>query len=296
MKYYVSMCFLMVSCISFSQPLSGEKALSGNLLMDSHYVDPQISPLSWFSEQPKNPVKAMVLSFVLPGLGETYAESYGTAIAFFAAEVFLIGAYLYYDAEAIKKERAYEKIADDPVKGWNVDQYATYLINRANTTAAQQIAAQLQMDMSGSQGTGAGNRSWWDRLNQLERQMEYEFGTRNKFSHVLPAYGSQQYYELIGKYNQFVPGWWDYDTSSPLSNMENLTQAFNDYNNSRSKAKELFSIANSFIMVTGLNHAASAVNAWLQSRWYNENTKVSLHPHMPIFGEMGVAVRLKHTL
>ena len=34
--------------------------------------------------------------------------------------------------------------------------------------------------------------------------------TANNFSHVLPDYGSQQYYELISKYYQYQAGWRDY--------------------------------------------------------------------------------------
>ncbi|HBQ60218.1 MAG TPA: hypothetical protein DD671_11510 [Balneolaceae bacterium] len=46
---------------------------------------------------------------------------------------------------------------------------------------------------------------------------------RSEFTHELPQYGSQQYYELISKYYQFQPGWRDWYTD--ITTAENQSAA-----------------------------------------------------------------------
>ncbi len=51
----------------------------------------------------------------------------------------------------------------------------------------------------------------WSKLNQLETAIG------SWYSHQLAPFNDQQYYEMIGKYQQFNPGWNDFNYSDAYS-------------------------------------------------------------------------------
>ncbi len=270
-----------------SEPRTGEnlQPLYGNLLLDSQLGISDSQPSAWafFSDEKKSPLKAAFFSAVIPGTGEWYAEAYKSAIGFFTAEIVLVGSYLYFDKDAANKEKAYQKVANDPAKGWSVRKYADYLIYWAEDSGggqdqkAKDLAVALKNKINGDPNMTPGNREWWTELNSLEREMTFTFGGGAKFSHVLPGYDSQQYYELIGKYEQFMPGWYDYDNSLPMSHMQFLTPAFRSYRDSRTRANEMHNLASTFAVLTLVNHTVSAVNAAMQARLHTDQVKLSLN-------------------
>ena len=86
------------------------------------------------------------------------------------------------------------------------------------------------------------------------------------FSHILPPYGIQQYYELIGKYNQFKFGWDTYSLDSqgiPISDngaYDNMIpQQMKDYAVQRAKASNYSYYKNTLAIIsrsTGSGHTA----------------------------------------
>lgn len=250
-------------------PLTGNIALDSkiNLTTDSTATVRQ----SFFFDERKVPLKAAAYSAIIPGLGELYSESYWTAATFFVAEVMLLSTSIYYEDLANKKEEEFEAIANDPVNGWFVDKYAHYLIDY---NVGSELSNQLKSAMGSSYNSfnAPGNRSWWSLLNQLERSSKFSNG--QSFSHVLPAYDSQQYYELIGKYDEFSTGWHDYNLTGGTGFTP--TKAFLDYRDLRSKANDIHNLASYLTIGVFLNHIGSAVNAALQANWYNKNAHLSL--------------------
>ncbi|MBN8704675.1 MAG: hypothetical protein J0L62_02285 [Bacteroidetes bacterium] len=286
-RLILSVSFI-ITAVSFaiSQPINvgylkhAETQLTKNPYLDSFRDKDQVlaDPFEFFKDEPKSPLKAAIFSAVLPGAGEWYTESYKSAIGFFAAEVVFIGAYLYYDSEAISQEKAYQKVANDPINGWSVRKYADYLIDLAQTSGAQDqkakdLAESLYSRINSESDQTPGNRAWWNELNALEREMVFEYGGRAKFSHVLPTYNSQQYYELIGKYNQFNPGWSDF---TDASKMENPTPFYISYRNMRTKANDMHNTAYTYLVLTVMNHSVSAINAAIQAHLHNQNLQLSL--------------------
>lgn len=272
-------CLLIVNSELYAQ-FSAERKLNegvyhltGNLLFDSTPVSAgdsaEFTVKSLFFDERKKPLKAALYSALIPGLGELYSESYWTAAVFFTAEVLLLSTSIYYEDLANRKEEEFEALANDPEKGWFVDKYAIYLIDyNAGTTLSNSLKAAMgeSYQVIGTPG----NRSWWSLLNELERESTFSNG--QKFSHALPGYNSQQYYELIGKYGQFSPGWWDHNTTDGL----NPSVAFLAYRDMRTKANEIHDLASNLMIGVFLNHIGSAVNAALQANWYNKNAHVSL--------------------
>ena len=247
--------------------------LSGNLQFDSrlNLTTDSTGKMnhSFFFDERKVPLKAAAFSALIPGLGELYSESYWTAATFFTAEVILLSTSIYYEDLANQREDEFEVIANDPVNGWFVDKYAQYLVDYNQGT---QLSNQLKDAMGSAYATigNPGNRNWWNALNALERESTYSNG--QKFSHVLPTYDSQQYYELIGKYNQFSPGWWDHKRDDGLT----PSASFLAYRDLRTKANAIHDLASNLLIGVFVNHAASAINAALQANWYNKKAHVSL--------------------
>ncbi len=290
-KFILLLTFLFLCSVLSAQPYNptfkketGE--LTGNLMLDSHaaFADSNSSFIhDFFDEKPKHPFKAGLMSAIIPGSGEYYSESYKTAISFFASEVILLSTFYYFNSLADEREKNFHKIADDPNNGWFVDKYAAYIIQKANEEGSVELKAQAnQLSQSienyqiydpenGIIYSQSGNRSWWSLLNQIEKQLTFENGST--FSHALPYYGTQQYYELIGKYSQFSPGWYDFRGS--VAGNASPSAAFLAYRDTRSKANDTHDIANNLLIAVFLNHAASAVNAALQAKWYNKNVNVS---------------------
>jgi hypothetical protein len=80
----------------------------------------------------------------------------------------------------------------------------------------------------------------------------------------LGPYGSQQYYEQIGKYNKFQAGWDDYDPDSP-----GLSPNRQAYVAMRHRMNQAYKWAGWTAGMVLLNHAVSAIHAGLTVRAHN---------------------------
>ena len=105
------------------------------------------------------------------------------------------------------------------------------------------------------------------------------------FTHTLPPTKTQQYYEMIGKYDQFSYGWslaegdtipyslnssfWEYK-SNPYPTDLRIT-----YNAMRGAANDTFASRDRMINFAILNHIISAVDAALTARSINSSLSVS---------------------
>jgi len=98
------------------------------------------------------------------------------------------------------------------------------------------------------------------------------------YTHTLPDYKNQQYYEMIGKYDQFRGGWDDYwDDPDFYEEMNEADQIINispnrlKYEQMRKDANDELDMANNFIIISVANHLISAFDAALAARKYNKN-------------------------
>lgn len=196
------------------------------------------------------------LSAVLPGAGEFYAESYWKAAAFFAVELAVLGLAYSYDRRGDDQTDRYREFAD---RNWSVVQYARYAETLAPTgrTYAWRVP--------GTEGMDPFDRPWsqvnWGELNRMERDIA------GYYSHTLPPYGEQQYYELIGKYPQYNQGW--VDAPSSFNYGDPLTSKFLFYSGERGKANEYYTSATRWVTVAIVNHILSAVDAAWTAGSYN---------------------------
>lgn len=211
--------------------------------------EPKQSLLPIAREQ-KKPMLAGLFSLILPGAGEFYTEHYWEAALFAGIEAAAITTALIYNAKGDDKTNEFQSLAD---KRWSVVKYAEWL----NTYK------QANVPISPNTALPPWERVNWDSLNFYEKD----------FSHKLPAHGDQQYYELIGKYPQYSPGWDDFNVNE--SDYHKLPAIFLSYSKMRGAANDYYNIAAKSVIAIYLNHILSAVNSIWGALSYNRALNVS---------------------
>ncbi len=197
----------------------------------------------------------ILLSALLPGAGEFYGENYLKAAIFVGIEALAWGTYIYFNNKGNNQEESYQQYAD---KYWDVRTYAAWLKNE------------------GFPESSGINPSETD-LNVLREQIMV--CERANFSHTMPEYKSQQYYELIGKYQNFQAGWTNLEhiptrDPGPYNYQTYRDPIFLNYADERQKANDFFDYAKIGPITAIVNHILSAADAaWVIST-YNSNIKI----------------------
>ena len=128
-------------------------------------------------------------------------------------------------------------------------------------------------------------RDFFTAIRDVERGT-YNIGTGASFSHVLPYFAEQQYYELIGKYYQFAPGWNDYapwldEDGNPIPDVidparrgadggrPNIQGRFNEYRRDHADANNLLRRASRASALVLVNHFFAAVDAAISAKLHN---------------------------
>ncbi|MDX1439637.1 MAG: hypothetical protein R3284_07025, partial [Rubricoccaceae bacterium] len=113
-------------------------------------------------------------------------------------------------------------------------------------------------------------------------------GTGATFSHTLHTFGHQQYYELIGKYYQYGPGWSDWcegrapdDPScftiegfEDRAQFAEKTDLFFEYADDHADANSLLRRASRMTSIIVANHALAALDALLTARFKNRRLEM----------------------
>jgi hypothetical protein len=180
----------------------------------------------------KSVKRAFLYSLIVPGTGEFYAGSKIKAALFFGLDVTLWSFYFNYHKKGKNKENEYRGFAD---QHWIEDDYRQWLIDSLGITS------------------GSDQDSFWNKEKQ----------SWDWLSHHLPDKKDQQYYEMIGKYNQFEFGWDDFPTEASQPNRNFYLDMRRDSNNLLNKAKYsvMFSLA---------NHILSSFDAAVAVKKYNK--------------------------
>ena len=177
----------------------------------------------------KSPAVAFVLSLAVPGLGEFYAGAPKRGAAFLAVEAFTWFNWSRWRRNGNDLKAEFRTYAD---LYWNEDRYRDWQ---------------------------AYNRSQGSPYNETE---------------TLPCKGNepslddcekvdtQQYYEMIGKYDQFVFGWADV-SGVPVTvfNPDVTSDQRIDYENQRNESNKALKRASVVLGLSVLNHVVSAIHA-----------------------------------
>ncbi|HLF14424.1 MAG TPA: hypothetical protein VI932_06005 [Bacteroidota bacterium] len=225
----------------------------------------------------KSPWLAAVLSLAVPGAGEVYAGSYFKGAAFFAAEAVMWGFAWSYDTQGDDLTDEYKRYANDY---WSATRYVDWTLNHLGslnpdlTTSSDEYRDLVYPDEQ-SPCDPPFSCVDWQELNDMERDIAS--GRLNGYTHGLPYYGEQQYYELIGKYEQFSRGWDDSGVLNPeLENnvpIRSTSERFFEYAKMRARANDKYDVASTFVSLAVVNHVLSAMDAF----WSVTRLNKSLH-------------------
>lgn len=258
---FILTAMLSVSGVSFSQSINNfsKLDLSNKITSPSGIETPgktlQKSLLA--DSREKSPYLGALFSGVIPGTGEIYSGHYLKAAIFLAIEAGLWTAYAIFQNKGNTQTESFENFAN---QNWDVYKYGRWL---------------KEQNFPGSDGIdlSSGKEELRRQINVCEAQ---------NFSHQLPPYGDQQYYELIGKYQNFVPGWADADLN--VVNRNNYgtykTTMYTDYSYERQQANDYYDNASTTATVVIFNHLLSAADAAWSVSMFNKSLKVKTGIHL----------------
>ncbi len=227
----------------------------------------------------KHPGRAVLLSALVPGTGQFYAESPLKGALFLGLEVACWVGAVYYANEGQDKEEEFEGFADDL---WDENLYQYWEWYNARTYHDD------PEDHYNGSLTEWNNLTWNEKLDYLP----------TFFTHDLPESKTQQYYEMIGKYlmqfgiawyHEDAPEWddqnnWDglmeiYDperwTTEDISTINHFTANYIDM---RYDHNQLLDRSGNLFMVIMVNHVVAALDAGFT---------VTRHNRRLVEGELG---------
>lgn len=226
---------------------------------------------------------ALITSAIIPGSGQAANNKWVRAGVYFVAEAVFLGVHIksYHDAKA--EQRRYEQFADN---NWSVVSYAQWLVNyHEQNNLTNEYIDELKNEIDGVSAAYNPDKDWKkvdiELLRKVESNTPYVYPDQivNEFSHEMPDYGSQQYYELISKYYQYGSGWNDFGkdregnsldsryklnwdgSDMPFNFIRGATMADN-FNDS-------YRLAGNMISLIILNHMVSAFDAFLTVKTKN---------------------------
>jgi len=250
-----------VISISYGQNMSLKNYNTNNAYQEikSEYINLnynsnfEISNISFDSSKMKSPIIGGGLSALIPGAGQFYAKKYVKTGIFLAVEAGLWIMYSVFQGKGNDQTTFFQNYAD---ANWDVYRYAAWL-KQENFTG------------SGNINLNADKNTIRSQINQCEQA--------SGFSHQLPNYGDQQYYEVIGKYQTYICGWVESVGKGITKNnyqTTHLTQV-SYYMDERQRANTYYDRGTTTLMVVILNHIVSAVDGFISVNSYNNKLSAS---------------------
>ncbi len=234
--------------------------LRGNLntYMNSKEVKGDQLKFNQRSAQYRSPAKGVLFSAVVPGAGQFYNGSTLKGVAFLVVEAVAIIGHFHFQGRGSDFEDKFEALADGE---WNENAYWDWM---------SQVSGVPRQNLTGLR----------------------EFESAN-FSHFLPEQKGQQYYENIGKYNQFVFGWNDFRNQVGAAEnfafnqyqsgfyegvkLEEISPTRTNYMQIRTDSNNNLKRATALVTAAFLNHVISAFDAGLSAKRHNQKLAASLN-------------------
>jgi hypothetical protein len=226
---------------SIDQYFSNQKIVTTKYFADlDEPIEEEEAPLMGdiYTFKAKSPKRAFFYSLAVPGLGEYYAGSKVKPAVFIGLEALWWTGYVIYTGKGNNVKDDYIQYAKDHYK------YDVFM-------------------------------SWWSTLDTA---------TQHDYSHTLPwdsTYNgpifNHEYFENIGKYNEFQVGWDDIGPGFPPQGVpggRDTTSAHrNFYLNLRRKSNDYYQNASTMVILALGNHILSAFDAALTAKGFNKGQK-----------------------
>jgi len=253
-----------------------------------------------FSDEPRSIPLAFGASALVPGAGQFYNGQKVKAVVALAIEAAIITGYSVMKSRGNDAELAFQNVAHaswDPAKyaSW-LNDYTEFLTNEHGASVSAPsintvTGIDFQQPSSWTQSERAEVQRMFDQMTTVERQL-FHPETGAVFSHQIPDFAAQQYYELIGKYFQFAPGWSDYpewkdadgnflvsidpehtgvDGSKP-----NVSSSFFSYANEHADAQDMLRRASQISLLLVFNHLIAGIDAAVNAKLHNDRLETRM--------------------
>lgn len=270
---------LILSGLTFAQSFTNWQSTPAsardNLLYSLKYA-PLATDTFEFNYE-KSPGLAFLLSAVLPGAGEYYAGARYRALAFLTVEAVSWGIYLERKGTGREIEKRYKNFANSnwSLYNWyyNSFTYPDYFgMKGSHAIWLEYVNDGLELEAN--EDTLTKYVPNWTSILYNERDLPYNVQT-------LRPVRTRDFYENIGKYDQFATGWKDFSNSlvDTAHNEVQTSPLRNKYLNDRYKSNQAFKMATNFVTVIMFNHLISAFHAQIAAKQYQsqEAKDVSWH-------------------
>ena len=290
-KKGILLFFLLTGTVSHLMGQSAGISQKNKITMQD--LKPQINYAEsspFYQPLQEKPGYAFLSSAILPGTGQAANGKWLRAGAYFLAEVILAGVHFksYHDAKV--EQRRYHQFAN---QNWSVVNYAHWLVQyHDQNNLNNPYIDQLRQEIAGASASYDPQQDWKKvdiaLLRKVEQNTPYVFSDSqvgNMFSHEMPDYGSQQYYELISKYYQFGVGWRDFGQDRNGNNLDSNYQLswdgsdmpFNFFHGATlaEDFNDSYRLAGNMLSFLILNHLVSAFDAFLTVKIKNNRIDTS---------------------
>lgn len=240
------------------------------------------------------------MSAILPGAGQAYNGNWTKAVIGFALEATAIAVWSTYRSNGLDAEDDFRIFAH---QDWAPDKYATWIndysdfleVEHGANISAPSVSIVSDVDFQNPNSWTSEERSsvfqMFGQIQTVEREL-FHPETGATFSHRLPNFGEQQYYELIGKYFQFAPGWSDYpewidkdgnftaaidpEKTDPDKSKPNVSSNFFAYAKDHAAAQDLLRRASKVSLFVVANHLVAAIDAAVSAKLHNDRISTSM--------------------
>ena len=249
------------------------------------------------------------MSMLVPGAGQVYNGHLVKAGVALALEAVLIATVVSKHRAGLDAEDKFQAFAH---ANWNASRYGDWL-NDYTDYLNDELGASIDVPriMTGinvdfahpelwSSADRAAVRTMFSEINRIERAV-FHPETGASFSHQLPPFADQQYYELIGKYFQFAPGWNDYpawidgdgnftsaidpEQTAPDGSKPNVSNNFRSYARDHAHSQDLLRTASTFGLLVVLNHVVAAIDAAVSAKLHNDGLEPGVAVSLDGFGK-----------
>ena len=229
---------------------------------------------------------AFLASAILPGSGQAANGKWVRSGIYLAAEGAALFMIVSNNSKAKSRQQNYNNFVD---ANWSVVQYAQWLVEFHDVNGIEnEFIDDLKAQVGGLNAAFDTSVDWnavdIRVLNAVERNTPFIFSdmARNNFSHTLPGFGSQQYYELVSKFYQFGPGWRDFNipVTQNIATASAMPPLFFEGRDRAQQFNDNFRRADNFLALLIANHVVSAFDAFFTVRLsqYNLQAKAGVMP------------------
>lgn len=197
----------------------------------------------------KSPKLAFLMSLVLPGAGQLYAGAPKRGAGFLAVEASSWVAYGLLTSKGNEKKSEFRAFAD---AHWDIDKYVHWRTSYA------------------THGDTTHSLPFKDDQDRSDYESKYP-GQPGRGVEI----DAQQYYELLGKYDQFVDGWDDKQRRDEADSTQLVTSVNRvKYEDMRNDSNKLLKRASLGLGVALFNHVISAIDAAKFARTHGKTAAI----------------------